>query len=187
LRPNTTSRRQFRHLSGRKPKPRHPLHARILEPACDIVHIRPGQQYPTSRWAAPQPSALPPSFICTITSDIFAISYGGDAKDFTSHTEIDIKSSVPNALIPITSGNSSESGPAFTWANVIATGMVHIRTTTSVLDVPLVFGFPMDNQYGSQTPVLCMCWGRFEDGEVGGGAVFLGLYVHERMRQVGLC
>jgi len=94
-----------------------------------------------------------------MTSNNFAISYGGDAKDFTFHTEIDIKSSVPDALIPITSGNSSESRPAFTWANVAATGMVHISTTTSVLDVPLVFGFPMDDQNGSQTTVPYICAG----------------------------
>jgi hypothetical protein len=94
-----------------------------------------------------------------MTSNNLAISYGGDAKDFTFHTEIDIKSSVTDALVPITSGNSSESGPAFTWAKVAATGMAHISTTTSVLGVPLVFGFPMDEQYGSQTAVLYICAG----------------------------
>jgi len=89
-----------------------------------------------------------------MTSNISAISYGGDAKDFTFHTEIDIKSSVTDALVLITSGNLLELGLAFTWTNVAATGMVHISTTTSVLGVPLVFGFPMDDQYGSQTTLL---------------------------------
>jgi len=85
-----------------------------------------------------------------MTSNNFAISYGGNAKDFTFHTEIDIKSSVTDALVPITSGNPSESGPAFTWANVAATSMVHKSMTTSLLDVPQVFGSPWMTSMGAK-------------------------------------